>query len=82
MLTIAFLAQYASVIGMLPRWNLEIWLPVFAIGWPASFYMGWKQDKPGDKNNPAIMAYASSWLAIGVSISIFFFVSIIAGAIT
>lgn len=76
----AFLLQYLVVIQVLPRWNLEIWLPVFVVGWAASFWFGRHGDKEEAAGNIAVIAYASSWFGIGVTATLYFITTSVSDA--
>lgn len=70
-LGIAFLVQYASAVGRLPELFIEIWVPAFLIGFPLSFWIGRRTSCEAERNNIALAAYGTVWLAIGVVMTLY-----------
>lgn len=78
-LMLSYLAQYMQVYGYIPGSSLWIWLPAFAIGWGSSFLYGRKECAPAGEANIAVTAYNGAWLAVGITMVLYFGAAITSG---
>ena len=79
LLTLAFFTQYLSVYGYLPRMMVEIWAPMFAIGWGIEFWLARRTPAPTRSANLAVVAHSSAWTTVGFGTLVYFAVSVITG---
>jgi len=73
LLAAAFFSQYASYVGWLPGLGNEIWIVMTAVGWAGSIYLGRKNGRPCNEHNPALEAYGSAWMGVGITMLLFLF---------
>lgn len=78
-LAIAFLGQYLSVVGVLPKTILGVWLPAYAIGGLASYLVDKKTPRLAVEKNLALSVYSIAWSTVGLGIAIYLIFSVIAG---
>lgn len=74
----AFFAQYASVMGHIPRTMLWIWIPAFLIGALAE-YLAFSRNHDKEAESMPHIAHGSAWEAVGMTALIYFFVAYAAG---
>ncbi len=76
-LSCAFLAQYFSIVGVLPPTIVGIWIPTYVIGFIASFIVGKRYPRITVENNLALRVYSTAWNVSGASIGLYFITSIL-----
>ena len=79
LLSATFFAQYASVMKWIPALNMELWVTMTAIGWAGSFYLGRKNGRCEEENNPTLIAYSSAWFAVGLTMLLFLLATLFGG---
>jgi len=79
LLMVTFFVQYASVIGRLPPLQTSLWVITLVIGWSASFYLGKRMPRAECENNIALIGYANAWLAVGITMALYFITASIFG---
>lgn len=77
LLTIAFFVQYLSVYGYLPPMMVEIWAPMFAVGWGIEFWIARRCPPPTRTSNLAVVAHSSAWTVVGLGTLVYFAVSVL-----
>lgn len=73
----AFLAQYLSVVGVLPPTIVGIWIPTYVVGFIASFIVGKRYPRITTENNIALRVYTTAWNCTGTSIGLYFITSML-----
>lgn len=79
LLSVAFAAQYLSVVGTLPPTLFGIWVPTYILGMAASYFARRKQPRFSNEHNLTLKVYATSWNITGASIGLYFISSVLAG---
>ena len=77
LLTLAFFIQYLSAYGYLPMMMVEIWAPMFAIGWGIEFLIARRCPAPTRSSNLAVVAHSSAWTTVGLGTLVYFAVSVL-----
>jgi hypothetical protein len=76
LLTIAFFVQYLSTYHYLPPMMVEIWVPMFVIGWAVEFWLARRCPPPTRTSNLAVAAHSSAWTTVGFGTLAYFAVSV------
>lgn len=79
LLMAGFNAQFLAVKGLFPGTIVGIWVPVFILGWGAEFFLIRETRETTEKNLP-VLAYATSWIAVGMATLVYFVTSMISGS--
>lgn len=79
LLSATFFAQYASVMKWIPTLNMELWVTMTVVGWVGSFYLGHKNGRSTEENNPTLIAYSSAWFAVGLTMLLFLLATLFSG---
>jgi len=77
MLTLGFTAQYIVIMSQYPHMILEIWIPVYVVGFLLSYLVEKRNPRTPTENNLALKVYAMTWKASGISIAVYFFLSLL-----
>jgi len=77
LLMATFFIQYASVVGYLPPIQSILWGVTIIIGWSGSMILGRKMERSPQESNPALTAYVSAWLAVGITMLLHFTTSLL-----
>ncbi|MBL4639282.1 MAG: hypothetical protein JKY57_02010 [Kordiimonadaceae bacterium] len=77
-LSLAFLAQYLSVMGIIPKTVLGVWLPTYAIGGIASYFAAKNIQRQAIEENLALSVYSTAWSTVGLGIAIYLIASVLA----
>lgn len=79
MLFAAFLAQYLSIVGTLPKTLFGIWVPTYLIGLCASYLARKRMPRVAAENNLALKVYSTAWNVVGICIALYFMTSVLSG---
>lgn len=79
LLSLAFLAQYLSIIGTLPKMMFGIWVPTYVIGLLTTYIIRRRSPRVDAENNIALRVYATSWNVTGAGIGLYFVSSVLSG---
>jgi len=79
LLSVTFFYQYAIVNGWAPNFGAMPWFLVTAIGWAGSLYFARKAGRACTEHNPALAAYGSAWMAVGITMILYLFSSFFSG---
>jgi len=71
LLAFTFFYQYATILGWVPHYGAMPWVIMTAVGWAGSFFLGHKDGRSGAEHNPALAAYGSAWMAVGITMILF-----------
>lgn len=76
-LSLAFLAQYLSVVGILPGMLFGIWVPAYAVGLTASYIAQKRSPRVANEENLALRVYSTAWNVTGTCIGMYFISSVL-----
>jgi len=79
LLSATFFYQYAAVHGWVPNLRAMPWFFITAMGWAGSLYFSRKAGRACAEHNPALTAYASAWMAVGVTMIVYMISSVSSG---
>lgn len=76
-LAIGFFSTYAQIMQWMPPLGVAPWILLMVVGWSGSFYLGHKAGRANSEHNPALSAYSSAWLAVGITMLVHMVMSLI-----
>lgn len=79
LLSATFFYQYASFQEWVPNFRAIPWFFVTIIGWTGSIYFSRRAGRTCTEHNPALAAYASAWMAVGITMALYLISSFFAG---
>ena len=71
LLSVTFFYQYAVVQRWAVNFGAMPWLLITAVGWSGSIYFSRKAGRACRTHNPALAAYSSAWMAVGITMILY-----------